>query len=161
MINQEQLVLLLSDLESDRIERTLATNHTDKFCIAVCAFANDLPNHQKPSYLLIGVNDDGSLSGLKVTDELLKNSGVFIHWVYPFYQAKAMALNAPYFALGICGIDEIAKALPLIANCAGESFWLLFAGKSNSHCPAEGSKAGVRMPKSPLKINRIQINCFK
>ena len=41
----------------------------------MCAFANDLPNHRLPGYLLIGVNDKGKLSGLKVTDELLKNLG--------------------------------------------------------------------------------------
>lgn len=43
--------------------------------MAVCAFANDLPGHQKPGYLLIGVRDDGGLSGLRATDELLKNLG--------------------------------------------------------------------------------------
>ncbi|HET8830109.1 MAG TPA: RNA-binding domain-containing protein, partial [Pelobium sp.] len=75
VVNKAELFLLLNNLESDHIERTTAINNTDKFCIAICAFANDLPNHQKPGYLLIGVNDDGSLSGLKVTDELLKNLG--------------------------------------------------------------------------------------
>ena len=47
----------------------------DKFCQAVCAFANDLPRHRKPGYLSIGVHDNGSLSGLTVTDELLRNLG--------------------------------------------------------------------------------------
>ena len=75
MINKEQLSYLLNDLESDRVERTITISNTEKFSIAVCAFANDLPNHQKPGYLLIGVKDDGGLSGLKVTDELLKNLG--------------------------------------------------------------------------------------
>lgn len=41
----------------------------------MCAFANDLSNHKQPGYLLIGVKDDGVLSGLKVTDELLRNLG--------------------------------------------------------------------------------------
>ena len=43
----------------------------DKFCEAICAFANDMPNSKKKGYLLIGVNDDGSRCGLKATDELL------------------------------------------------------------------------------------------
>lgn len=75
MINETQLISLLQALESDSVERTVATNNTDKFCLAVCAFANDLSNHKKPGYLLIGVKDDGSLAGLKVTDQLLKNLG--------------------------------------------------------------------------------------
>jgi ATP-dependent DNA helicase RecG len=75
MLGSEQLQVLLSDLESDRVERTTSTKDTDKFAQAVCAFANDLPRHRQPGYLLIGVDDKGALSGLKVTDELLKNLG--------------------------------------------------------------------------------------
>jgi len=75
MLTEAQLVELLSDLESDRIERTESANNTDKFCQAVCAFANDLPNHRQPGYLLIGVRDDGSLSGLSVIDPLLQELG--------------------------------------------------------------------------------------
>lgn len=44
----------------------------DKFCEAICAFANDLPDSRQNGYLLLGVADDGKLSGLKVTDELQK-----------------------------------------------------------------------------------------
>ena len=40
---------------------------------AICAFSNDFPNHQKPGYLIIGVNSDGSRSGLKVDEEPLQN----------------------------------------------------------------------------------------
>ena len=75
MIDRDALKSLLPDLESDRIERTTATNKTDKFSQAVCAFANDMPNHGVPGYLLIGVNDNGTLSGLNATDELLKDLG--------------------------------------------------------------------------------------
>jgi len=66
---------LLTDLETDRIERTKSVDDTNKFGQAICAFANDMPNHCRPGYLLIGVNDNGVLSGLTVTDELLKNLG--------------------------------------------------------------------------------------
>jgi ATP-dependent DNA helicase RecG len=75
MINEAQLMSLLSDMESDRVERTISVSDTDKFSQAICAFANDLPNHHQPGYLLIGVKDDGSLSGLQVTDQLLQNLG--------------------------------------------------------------------------------------
>ncbi len=63
----------MADLESDRIERTISTNNVDKWAQAVCAFSNDFPNHQSPGYLLIGVNDDGTPTGLQVTDRLLQN----------------------------------------------------------------------------------------
>lgn len=75
MINEQTLRQLLSDFESDRVERTTAINKTDKLAQAICAFANDLPNHRQPGYLLLGVNDDGTPSGLKVTDQLLQNLG--------------------------------------------------------------------------------------
>lgn len=75
MLTEGQLNRLLFDLEADRIERTVSVTNTDKFGQAICAFANDLPNHRQPGYLLIGVKDDGKLSGLTVTDELLKNLG--------------------------------------------------------------------------------------
>lgn len=74
MLTQEELLKLLADMESDRVERTVSTNKTDKFSQAVCAFANDLPNHREPGYLLIGVDDKtGKPVGLQVTDELLLN----------------------------------------------------------------------------------------
>ena len=44
----------------------------DKFQEAICAFANDLPGSRKKGYLLIGVDDDGKISGLTVDDALMK-----------------------------------------------------------------------------------------
>lgn len=73
MLSQEQLLSFLSDPESDRIERTVSVNDTEKFSQAVCAFANDMPAHRQPGYLIVGANDDGKPSGLTVTDELLRN----------------------------------------------------------------------------------------
>jgi len=73
MISKEQLLELAGKLESDRVERTESTRDTDKFAQAVTAFCNDLPGYGQPGYLFIGVRNDGILSGLKVTDELLRN----------------------------------------------------------------------------------------
>lgn len=75
MLTEEQLRALIADIEADHIEHTESVTNTDKFGQAICAFSNDLPNHRQPGYLLIGVKDDGALSGLRVTDELLKNLG--------------------------------------------------------------------------------------
>ena len=73
MINENQLKQLLSDLESDRVERTISISKTDKFCEVICAFANDYPNHRCPGYLIVGAKDNGSLAGMTITDELLLN----------------------------------------------------------------------------------------
>lgn len=75
MLTQAELEQLLTDVESDRVERTRSVDKPDKFGEAVCAFANDLPNHRLPGYLLIGVNDDGTLSGTKIDDQVLQTLG--------------------------------------------------------------------------------------
>lgn len=73
MLTKDELVRMLSDMESDRVERIISTSKTDKFCEAICAFANDYPKHRSAGYLIIGANDDGSLAGMTITDELLLN----------------------------------------------------------------------------------------
>ena len=72
-MKKNEIQALLNDLENDRVERTISTTNTDKFGQAICAFANDLPNHQLPSYLFLGVKDNGEVQWLNVTDDLLKN----------------------------------------------------------------------------------------
>ena len=61
-------------MESDWIERTRSIAD-DKLGPAICAFSNNFPNHEHPGYLLLGVNDDGSLSGKKWSDEDLQKIG--------------------------------------------------------------------------------------
>lgn len=73
MVTVKILQEMLADIESDRIERTISISNTDKFAQAICAFANDYPNHRLPGYLIIGANDNGALAGLTVSDELLRN----------------------------------------------------------------------------------------
>lgn len=73
-LNDDELRAALADLESDRVERkeSWAGDAPDKAAQAVCAFANDLPGHQRPGILLIGARDNGTIAGLAVTDDLLK-----------------------------------------------------------------------------------------
>lgn len=76
-MTEKELQELLSNDESYRIERTVSTGNMDKFQETICAFANDLPGKRQKGYLLIGVHDDGSISGLKVDDALMKKiSGI-------------------------------------------------------------------------------------
>jgi len=65
---------IMTDLESDRIERTTSFRE-DKLGPAVCALANDFPNHRKPGYILLGVEDDGIVAGITITDEHLQKIG--------------------------------------------------------------------------------------
>lgn len=73
MVTPEEILELIRDIESDRVERTVSTTDTDKFGEAICAFANDFPRHRAPGYLIMGAKNDGQLSGLRVTDQLLQN----------------------------------------------------------------------------------------
>ena len=68
-----QLTALLGDLESDRVERkeAWAGSAPEKVREAVCAFANDLPNHQQPGVIFIGACDDGTPAATPITDQLL------------------------------------------------------------------------------------------
>lgn len=70
-MDDQELETLLRDLESDRVERTSSLSDRDKFRQAVCAFANDLLNHQKAGVLFIGVYSDGRCANITVTDRLL------------------------------------------------------------------------------------------
>ena len=72
MITKAEVQELLHSTETYRVERTISTGDMDKFQEAICAFSNDLPNSKKNGYLIIGAHDDGTLSGLKVDDALMK-----------------------------------------------------------------------------------------
>jgi ATP-dependent DNA helicase RecG len=75
MITDEEIEKLALDLESDLVERkqSFAATVRDKVAQAVCAYANDLPGHNAPGLVIIGIDDHGHPSGKLVTDELLRN----------------------------------------------------------------------------------------
>lgn len=76
-LTDEELLALLDDIESDRAERkeSWSGDAQDRACQAICAFANDLPNHQLPGVLFIGAKDNGQPAGLEITDKLLTALG--------------------------------------------------------------------------------------
>lgn len=67
----EQIALWAADLESDRVERKRSVADGEKIRRNICAFANDLPGHGEAGILLIGVEDDGRVSGTRIDDKLL------------------------------------------------------------------------------------------
>lgn len=72
-VTDAELEKLLDDVESDRVERTESTTNGDKFRRAICAFANDLPDHRQAGILFVGVNDQGQPTGTPITDQLLQD----------------------------------------------------------------------------------------
>ena len=70
----EQLEALLADIESDSGERkeSWKGDAPETGRQAVCAFANDLPDHRRPGVLFVGARGDGTPSNLSITDELLR-----------------------------------------------------------------------------------------
>ena len=60
------IAALLVDLESFRVERTESLNDTDKFCKAICAFANDMPGLGLTGFLFIGVDKTGKPTGARI-----------------------------------------------------------------------------------------------
>ena len=70
-----ELEALLDEAESDLAERkeSLKSDVPTKARQAICAFANDLPNHNLPGVLFIGAKDNGTPSHCPITDELLLN----------------------------------------------------------------------------------------
>jgi ATP-dependent DNA helicase RecG len=70
----EEIEAILSDIESDLAERkeSWGDSAPEKGREAVCAFANDLPDHRRPGVLFVGARNDGTPAGLAITDELLR-----------------------------------------------------------------------------------------
>lgn len=75
MLSNQELEDLLKIAESDRVEFTESIRDLDKIREAICAFANDLPNHGKPGLVFIGVKDDGNCAHLTIDDKLLQVLG--------------------------------------------------------------------------------------
>jgi ATP-dependent DNA helicase RecG len=71
--SEQDLESMLLDLESELSERkeSFRGDVPTKAREAVCAFANDLAGSGRPGVVFIGARDDGSPSGISVTDELL------------------------------------------------------------------------------------------
>jgi len=70
-MDDAELSILLNDLESDRVERKESCSDPTKIRQAICAFANDLANHNEPGVVFLGVKDNGECANLAISDRLL------------------------------------------------------------------------------------------
>jgi ATP-dependent DNA helicase RecG len=72
-MTDDELERLLDDIESDLVERKESPADGDRIRQAICAFANDLPGHDRPGVLFVGVDDKGRPVGAEISDDLLRN----------------------------------------------------------------------------------------
>ncbi len=70
----EELMQIIASGESDRVEfkQSLSGDASEKIRETICAFANDLPNYEKPSFVFIGVRDDKTIIGLSDADQVIE-----------------------------------------------------------------------------------------
>jgi ATP-dependent DNA helicase RecG len=71
MVGDDELLLLFRLEESDRVERKEGLASAERICQAICAMANDLPNHGRSGLVFVGQRDDRCCAGLRVDDALL------------------------------------------------------------------------------------------
>lgn len=75
--SDSELEALMTDVESELVERkeSLRGDVPTRIREAICAFANDLPDHRRAGVVFVGVRDDGTPAGLEVTQQLLLQLG--------------------------------------------------------------------------------------
>ena len=69
-----ELMQVIAEGETDRVEfkESLSGSAATRIREAICAFANDLPDHGTPGLVLVGVKNDGTVIGISATDRLLQ-----------------------------------------------------------------------------------------
>jgi len=72
-MTDQELEALLKDTESDRVERKESSSESERIRQAICAFANDLPNHERPGVVFVGADDDWNPVRRPISDQMLQN----------------------------------------------------------------------------------------
>ena len=121
MVTKDEVLELLGSTETYRIERTISTGDMDKFQEAICAFSNDLPNSREKGYLILGVHDNGVLSGLRVDDALMKKiAGIRSDGNIP--PLPMMSVERFEFTEGDLLVVEVSPALVPPVRYRGRTF---------------------------------------
>ena len=73
-VTDQELQRIINGGESDRVEfkKDLSGDARNAIREAICAFANDLPNHGQPGLIFVGMQYDGKAVGTTIDDELLR-----------------------------------------------------------------------------------------
>ncbi len=71
---EKNLLEIIAAGKSDRVEfkESLLGDAPIRIRQAICAFANDLPGHEEPGFVFVGVKNDGTAGDLSITDRLLQ-----------------------------------------------------------------------------------------
>ena len=75
MLDDAELAALVESGESDRVELKESARDLGPIRQAICAFANDLPDHREPGLVVVGLRDDGSCADLPIDGGLLELLG--------------------------------------------------------------------------------------
>ena len=69
----EDLLKIIETGESDAVEfkESLSGSASERIREAICAFANDLPDHRKSGLVLVGVKEDTTIGTTPITERLL------------------------------------------------------------------------------------------
>lgn len=72
MLSDEELIQLWECGESEFVEFKPSTSDKADIYHDICAFSNDVNDSGRTGVLFIGLNDDGSVTGINITDNLIK-----------------------------------------------------------------------------------------
>ena len=71
--SDSELLEIIHENESHWVERKESFADKNKICKTVCAFANNLANSKKYGVIWLGIQDNGTVLGLEITDKLLQS----------------------------------------------------------------------------------------
>jgi len=63
---------MLLEMEADRMKKTISKTDINKFGEAICSFSNDMAAKGLPGYLIVGANDDGSIKGIDIDEQIIQ-----------------------------------------------------------------------------------------
>lgn len=169
MLTEVELKNLLTDLESETVERSRAFDKAEKMGQAISVFANDLPDRKKPGYLLLGVENDGSLSKKRINDEQLTSLGG-LKTEGALLPPPAMAIEVFHLTEGdVVVIEVFPSAYPPI-RYRGQAWVRVGARKAlasdeDLHVLTERSqRSGIRFEECPClaaKLDDLNIDLFR
>ena len=159
-LTPEKLRSMMSAPESENVERTRAFDKADKMGQAICAFANDLSDRKEPGYLLLGVENDGRISGKRIDDDQLTSLGG-LKTEGNLLPPPAMALEVFHFSEGdVAVITVFPSAYPPI-RYKGQVWVRLGARKAlateeDIHLLEERRRSGRRFEEQPCLASRME-----
>ena len=70
----KELLEIIENGESDTVEfkESLSGSAPERIREAICAFANDLPDHREPGFIFVGVRDDKTIVGLSDVNQVIE-----------------------------------------------------------------------------------------